>query len=348
MKELSFLNKILYLLNSISLLLLLSSYLSVYISPVFFWQISFIGLIFPLLYVINILFLIYWGVSFKKPIWANIIILIIGFGNFKQYFGTSPNNMSSKENIKVLTYNVRLFNKYNWLKKPNILEETYKFLEIENADILCIQEFYTVNKIPSLEYPYRHIGSQSNKKKWHMAIYSKYQQLNKETVNVNGKRMNNTCIYSDMLIKEDTIRVYNIHLASNWFNTADYSFMQNPQRREIKEGILGLMDRMKKSFRKRAKEVDLIKQHMSASPYPIIVCGDFNDTPVSYAYNSIKGNLIDAFSYSGKGIGDSFVNIPALRIDYILHDSSFKSTNYQKHRTILSDHYPISCEISIP
>ena len=151
-----------------------------------------------------------------------------------------------------------------------------------------------------------------------------------------------------MLIKEDTIRVYNIHLASNWFNTADYSFMQHPQRRKIKEGILGLMDRMKKSFRKRAKEVDLIKQHMSASPYPIIICGDFNDTPVSYAYNSIKGNLIDAFSYSGKGIGDSFVNIPALRIDYILHDSSFKSTNYQKHRKILSDHYPISCEISIP
>ena len=86
---------------------------------------------------------------------------------------------------------------------------------------------------------------------------------------------------------------------------------------------------------------------MQKSPYPIIVCGDFNDTPLSYAYNSIKGDLIDAFSNSGKGIGESFVDIPALRIDYILHDNKFNSTNYQKHTHIFSDHYALSCEIII-
>ena len=116
MNQLSFIEKTLYLFNSISLLLLLISYLSPYINPIYFWPISFIGLIFPVLYVINILFLIYWIISFKKPIWANIIILTIGIGNFKQYIGTSPNNLSNKENVKILTFNVRLFNKYNWLK----------------------------------------------------------------------------------------------------------------------------------------------------------------------------------------------------------------------------------------
>ena len=348
MRKLSFLERILYILNSISLLLLLCSYVSKYVSPIFFWQISFIGLIFPFLYIINILFLIYWGISFKKPIWANIIILTIGFGNFKQYFGTSPNNTSSKDNIQVLTYNVRLFNKYNWLKNPNVKEDIYRFLEIENAEILCIQEFYSNNEIPKLGYPYKHIELEGDKKQSHMAIYSKYLQINKETVNINGKKMNNTCIYSDIIIRDDTIRVYNIHLASNWFNIADYSFMQNPKKDKFKDGILGIMERMKKSFKKRAQEVELIKQHISKSPYSIIVCGDLNDTPLSYAYHSIKGSLIDAFSYSGKGIGNSFVDIPALRIDYIFHDSKFKSTNYQKHNKILSDHYPISCEISIP
>ena len=105
---------------------------------------------------------------------------------------------------------------------------------------------------------------------------------------------------------------------------------------------------MKKSYKKRAEEVTVIKEHMQKSPFPILVCGDFNDTPLSYAYNKIKGDLIDAFKNSAKGIGDSFVNIPALRIDYILHDHRMQSTNYKKHKQILSDHYAISCEITNP
>jgi endonuclease/exonuclease/phosphatase family metal-dependent hydrolase len=181
-----------------------------------------------------------------------------------------------------------------------------------------------------------------------MAIYSNYSQIKKETVSIKGERMNNTCIYSDMVIKEDTIRVYNIHLASNWFNSSDYSFMQNPQKEKLKEGLLGITKRMKNSYEKRAVEVKVIKEHIGTSPYPLIICGDFNDTPLSYAYHSIKGNLADAFSLSGKGIGTSFVKIPALRIDYILHDTEFKSTNYQKYNEVLSDHYAVSCEITTP
>ena len=348
MKKLSLINKLLYFLNAISLLLLIFSYLSTYISPTLFWPISFIGLGFPILYIINIVFLIYWLIGFKKPIWANIIILLIGIGNISNYVGISPNSSSSKENIKVLSYNVRLFNKYNWLEKPNVKKEIFNFLKTENADILCIQEFYTPDEIPNLNYPYSHIGLQSQKSQSHMAIYSNYPQIKKETVSIKGERMNNTCIYSDMLIKGDTIRVYNIHLASNWFNSSDYYFMQNPQQEKLKEGILGITKRMRTSYKKRAEEVDVIKEHMLSSPYPLIVCGDFNDTPLSYAYHSIKGNLVDAFSQSAKGIGTSFVKIPALRIDYILHDAEFKSTNYQKYNQILSDHYAVSCEITTP
>lgn len=348
MKRLSLINKLIYLLNSFSLFLLLSSYLSPFINPSIFWPISFIGLMFPILYIINILFLIYWTISFKKPIWANIIILLIGIGNVNSYIGTSPNNNSSKENIKVLSYNVRLFNKYNWIDKVNIKDRIFNFFDKEDADILCIQEFYTADKIPSLNYQYKHIGLQNKKSQWHMAIYSKYPQINKKTVTIKGKHMNNTCIYSDILIKKDTIRVYSIHLASNWFKRSDYSFIERPQKEKIKASVLGIINRMKSSYKKRAEEVNVIKDHMASSPYPLIVCGDFNDTPLSYAYYSIKKDLADAFSLSGKGLGTSFIKIPALRIDYILHDTKFKSTNYQKHNQILSDHYPISCEIIIP
>ena len=348
MKNLSLINKLLYFLNSISLFLLLLSYLSPYISPMLFWPISFIGLIFPILYTINSLFLIYWLIGLKKPMLANIIILSIGIGNISKYLGTSPNNNSLQENTKIISYNVRLFNKYNWLSEPNIQKKTFDFLKEENADILCIQEFYTIDTIPNLNYLNRHIGPDNTTNKWHMAIYSKYPQINKKTVSIKGEKMNNTCIYSDLIIKKDTIRVYNIHLASNWFNSADYSFIENPQKEKFKQSLIGITKRMKNSYKKRAKEVNVIKKHIKKSPYPVIICGDFNDTPMSYAYHSIKGNLIDAFRSSGKGFGVSFVKIPALRIDYILHDAKLKSSNYKKYNKILSDHYAISCEITIP
>jgi len=160
--------------------------------------------------------------------------------------------------------------------------------------------------------------------------------------------MNNTCIYSDMIIYADTIRVYNVHLASNWFKDSDYFFLQNPQKEKLKEGISGIVKRMKISYQKRAKETQVIKEHMQTSPFPIILCGDFNDTPLSYAYNNIISNLNDSFLESGKGIGQSFVKIPALRIDYILHDKKFSSFNYKQHKQELSDHYAISTELTIP
>lgn len=348
MKGLSILNKLLFVLNSLSLLLLIFSYFSPYINPNLFWPISFLGLVFPILFILNMLFLVYWLIGLKKQIWANMIILIMGIGYFSSYIGLDPNNKSNESNIKVLTYNVRLFNKYKWIDEQDVMSKILNFFKKEKADILCIQEFYTKDTVPSLDYEFRHIGLQSEKSKWHMAIYSNYKQINKQTVSLNGERMNNTCIFSDMIIKEDTFRIYNIHLASNWFNSSDYSFILNPKKEKIKEGLTGISNRMRASYNKRANQVTVIRKHMNTSPYPIIVCGDFNDTPLSYAYNIIKGELNDAFSLSAKGIGTSYIKIPALRIDYIMHDSSFKSTNYQKHSEELSDHYAISCEITIP
>jgi len=347
MKGLSIINKLLYLINSICLLLLLFSYLSPYVSPKFFWPISFFGLLFPVFYIVNILFLIYWIIGLKKQLWANIIILLIGIQYIGFFFGTQPKKTENTDSVKVLSYNVRLFNRYGWIEKLDIKSEIVAFLKNEKADILCIQEFYTPDEIPTLNYQHKHIGLQSKKNQWHMAIYSNFPQIKKSTVSIKGERMNNTCIYSDLIVDTDTIRVYNIHLASNWFKNSDYYFVQNPKKENFKKGIKGIVERMKSSYKKRAEESQAIKEHIQSSPYPIILCGDFNDTPLSYAYNTISENLKDAFKESGKGIGQSFIKIPALRIDYILHNESFESYNYIRHKQKLSDHYAVSCEVEI-
>ena len=340
------LNKIIFFINSLFLFLLLLSNISVYINPNIFWPISFLGLLFPLLFVINFFFLVYWVILLKKNMIANIIVLILSYSNISNYIGVANKENIKKDTIKVLSYNVRIFNAYGWI--PQLKKETiYNYLKKENADILCIQEFYVKDEIPKMNYKYHHIGKQSKKSKWHMAIYSKYKQIYKATVTINGEKMNNTCIFSDIIIKNDTIRVYNIHLASNWFKESDYYFINNPNKETIYDNIIAVVNKMKETYKSRAKEALAIRKHINNSPYPVIVCGDFNDTPMSYAYKKIKGDLSDSFSKSGQGIGSSFVKIPALRIDYILYDKKFKSTNYKKDNIILSDHFPISCEIQL-
>ncbi len=335
-------NNLIFLLNSFTLSLLIIAYISPYINPNIFWPISFVGLFFPILYLINILFLLYWALNKKKQFFANIIILLIGSQHIQNYIGVNPKK-TNNETIKILTYNVRMFNTYDWISNLK-KDEIVNYIKQENADILCIQEFYENNNKTNLNYKFNNIKYRNNENPLSLAIYSKFPQINTSNIIIDN---NNICIYSDIKIKQDTIRVYNMHLASNWFKQSDYSFINNPKKETIKNGVTGIIQRMKISYAKRANEVNIIKKHMRKSPYKIIVCGDFNDTPVSYSYRTIKKNLKDSFYECGNGIGTSFVKIPALRIDYIMHDPSLKSFNYKKKEIVLSDHYPISCEIEL-
>ncbi len=339
-----------FFINSLLLVGQILSYLSPFVSPSIFWPIAFFGLLFPVFFILNLLFICYWLILMKKPFWANLIVLLIGMNSIGTLIGNSEEeNAIEKENsFSIMSYNVRLFNAYNWIKKEGVKNEIFDLFNHMNTDILCIQEFYAPKQLPKLDYPFQHIGLQNKKSQWHMAIYSKFNQINKGTVSIKGERMNNTCIFSDMVFKGDTIRIYNIHLASNWFDKRDLAFMENPEisKKAIKKGVFGIVKRLKYSFKKRAIQVEVIKQHMEKSPYTIIVCGDFNDTPNSYAYNRISEGLEDAFLNKGKGIGSTFLGkIPFLRIDYILHSTKFKTNTFTTHQQKLSDHKAIESSL---
>ena len=158
--------------------------------------------------------------------------------------------------------------------------------------------------------------------------------------------MNNTCIFSDVIVKQDTIRVYNIHLASNFFQKKDFDNITSTEKSKVKNGIIGITKKLKRSFGRRGSEVDQIKEHISKSPYSVIICGDFNDTPVSYAYQELRKERNDAFIKSGNGIGSTYTKIPTLRIDYILYDNNLYSSDFITYNTGLSDHRAISCTIN--
>jgi endonuclease/exonuclease/phosphatase family metal-dependent hydrolase len=352
LRGLSLINKLLFLINSILLIGQLLSYLAPFVSPNVFWPIAFFGLLFPIFFLLNLFFLVFWLIQMKRQFWANLIVLIIGLNSISKTIGNGEK--TSVENIEnsfsIMSYNVRLFNAYNWIKEEEVKEKIFDLFKERNVDILCIQEFYAPEKLPKMDFKHQHIGLQNKKSQWHMAIYSQFPQIRKGTVSIEGERMNNTCIFSDVIISTDTIRVYNIHLASNWFDKNDLAFIENPEinKDAIKKGVLSIAKRLKISFKKRALQVEVIKNHMNDSPYPIVVCGDFNDTPNSFSYQKIVNGLNDSFLQKGSGFGSTFLGkIPFLRIDYILHSPNVKIQSFTTHKGKLSDHKAIESSLAM-
>ena len=167
---------------------------------------------------------------------------------------------------------------------------------------------------------------------------------------VNEENEKTFCIFTDIKFNEDTIRVYNIHLESFYLGSEKYLLRENidiinkENKEKLKEDSKKLYSKMKVAFIKRAIQAETIAQSIDDCPYPIIVCGDFNDPPCSYTYRTISRSLNDAFVESGKGMGKTYSEkFPSFRIDYILYSDYFKSVNFKTSKINISDHYPVSC-----
>jgi endonuclease/exonuclease/phosphatase family metal-dependent hydrolase len=231
-------------------------------------------------------------------------------------------------------------------------------IKAEKPDIVCFQEFrkqegegYTFQKILKLLKPAKYFYSfydYSNETGSGIAIFSKYPIIAK------GRMLfRNTCnisMYNDIVVKKDTIRIFNCHLQSIRFLKGDYDFIDSVQfsmSEKNKAGIKTISYKLREAFKLRARQVDYISRLIEKSTYPVILCGDFNDTPVSYTYRHMKGNLNDAFRESGKGIGNTYNGkVPSFRIDYIFHSNIFASFSYKMRHEGYSDHFPVFCKIS--
>ncbi len=331
------------LLKLISLLfsfVLFLSYLSPYIDPqTFLWPIAFLGLFYPIILLVNCLFLIYWLIRFKRQFWSILFIILIGYSHLQTLVNIQQAETAKSAKFSVMSFNVRLFNVYDWINEKDTDKKIFDYINKSNLSIVCLQEFYSPNALPPIDYKYSHIGLQNKRTQWRMATYSNYPIINKQTVSIQGESKNNVCIYSDIILEQDTIRVYNVHLASNIFQKGDYQFLETPTI----EGAENIFQRLKNSFQRRSEQVKSIKKHISTSPYPILLCGDFNDTPNSYAYKQLTENLEDAFVKAGTGLGRTYNGkFPSLRIDFILASPELMVSEFIIEKVNLSDHYPIS------
>lgn len=259
-----------------------------------------------------------------------------------------------------MTYNVRIFDLYNWTKNLDTRKDIIGFIHRQNPDIVCMQEFFTskdnvYDNLDTLKqvlkannahtlFPVFMYGTDF----WGIVTLSSYPIVKKEII-FSDKESANGGIATDIKVGNDTIRIYNVHLQSVRLSKSDYKFVKNISEENTSGQLAGIKEivvRLKRAFRKRAIQAETIAEHMSRCPYKLMVCGDFNDIPSSYAYKVISNSLNDSFTEKGKGFSSTYIGMfPWLRIDYILHSKNMQAISYSKLPEKLSDHHAVQAWI---
>jgi endonuclease/exonuclease/phosphatase family metal-dependent hydrolase len=347
MKNLSWFNKGMYILNLVLIVLTFIAYLLPFLAPKIFPLLSVFTLFMPLFFLANGLFFVYWAIQFKKRMILSGIVLLVGITFFNKFYKFSAKEFQeSDKDFTVMSYNVRLFNVFKWLDRDDIPDVILEFINTENPDILCIQEFSNSADMDLKVYPYKYILMEGKQIKTGQAIFSKFPIIDQG--NIVFPNSNNNVVFADIKKGKDIIRVYNMHLQS---------IKISPDVNEISENIdvidqqksKFLFIRISKAFKQQQEQAVIFKEHEKDCKYPIIICGDMNNSAFSYVYRNIKGKLKDSFEEAGKGFGATykFRYYPA-RIDYIFADETMEVKEFESFPDFQnSDHYPIMAKLSM-
>jgi endonuclease/exonuclease/phosphatase family metal-dependent hydrolase len=342
----------LLVINAIALTALFIAYSSAFISPDKWWLPSFFGLGFPLILIFNLLLIIFWLIIKPRYSVIHFLAILAGWG-FVNRFIQFSGHKTGRSDLKIISYNVKFFVGEGNRSSKSIADSILEFLDKENADLICLQEVrLKTNNIFNLEQAksrlrsiehYQYARSSST---YGSVTLTRFPIIKMGEIRFEGTR--NIAIYTDIVFKKDTVRVFNVHLQSYHIDPSKYSVIDSPDLTEDDDlqEVREMGSKFITAIKLRSRQARIINDYIKKSPYIVVVCGDFNDTPVSYTYRKICRNLKDSFVESGKGIARTYIGrLPSFRIDYILHGNEFRSYNYRQYSLKLSDHVPVSCDL---
>ena len=338
-----------------------------YINTGKYWYLALTGLIFPLIVFALLFFIVIWALAKSKWFWLSFIVLLLGTRQIFAVFGFHPpkdfENGKTESTLRILQWNISSWGRYKNKKKD---ERNYRplmlnLVEIQNADILCFQEFFepqhskqhakNISAIEKIGYPYHYFVSSNDVEKdfeTGVAIFSKYPIIDSAKFEYAKNSSAEHLIYIDIKVKNKIFRIFTTHLQSVRFEAEEYqslSELKHSNREGLRDSRT-IVAKLKKGYTYRYSQAEIVHQQIEASPYPVIVCGDFNDVPNSNTYFKVKGSLQDAFLQKGFFIGRTFRFIsPTLRIDYILSDKKFSVLQSQVIHVPYSDHYPVEADL---
>lgn len=358
---------LMFVVSIVVIIAIVLTYIAPYINPNFFSILSVLGLIAPATYLMTLVLLLYWIVRWR---WKRALpfIICVGFGLFYLplfYKFDLKREYDVEESygqgvFKVMTYNVRSF--YGEDQESSV-EDILKLIEKTDPDIICFQEY-------SVGLASKNTGFLALSEKYNssigisrasvgaipessLVIYSKYDILKSGSSLINCDTVDTkTSIWADLLVEKDTIRVFNNHLHSTHINASDNEFITNHKYLSdsaVDDKIMSMLYRFRDNTKSRSIEVANIAEQIDATMHHKMIVGDFNDTPMSYAYRTMASGVNDAFSESGQGYSYTyrgFLNI--LRIDYILSSKRIVSQSYEVLEDInYSDHLPVIARFKI-
>ena len=331
--------------------LLISAQFAQVISPERIPLLALTGLIFPyalLFFLAGLIVRIFR--RFWKGLWWPIVLLILIYPSINSTIGFGGVNEFevSTESVSITSFNVRRFDQFNWIKGAETKSDILTWLSNNSTEIICFQEFPDFVKSDVSSILTAHKVYLTLRKTGPVTATS-LKVINTENWVPNGERYAKGLI-TDVVKGKDTLRVYNVHLQSVGLSSEDYDAVREGTDAESRQRLLS---RLISAYATRSSQIISLRKHIDNSPYRIILAGDFNDTPVSYALKTIlessenDSHLFDSFYSSSKGLGATYVGeIPGLRIDYILHSKYLLPHDFKTHDIELSDHRPISVNLS--
>ena len=360
--------------NIIACFLFLLACCNAFLPPHQWWFIALLGLTFPFLLVLVAAFCLFWIIFRSRWVFLSLATLLLGYSNIRAlvgfHYGKKVVDEKPGSSLRVMTWNVSWFDEQLKTDKSRISyrNEMLNFIKEKKPDVLCFQEYFEPHSkrypynnrkdIMKLGYPYSMVVNDYTgwKSAWQtgVAIFSRYPIIDSIHIRYPGPlnlRAAESLIGTDISFKGQKIRVFTTHLQSVLFKSKDYrniELIKSGSSDSMIEASKSVALKLAQGYKFRSQQVKIVRQQLDSSPFPEIICGDFNDVPNSYTYFKIKGDRKDSFTEAGKGIGRTFSNVaPTLRIDYIMTDPQFEVKQYVRHFVPYSEHYPVIADLTL-
>lgn len=350
------LDGVLTIVSVVVAVLLLVALIVPAIRPEYTWALPMLGLIAPVLYLTVVGLALYWVMRWRllRAV-AMSLLVVVGLFSISLYWRPEARREALQRKydtkfsyprsaISLLSYNVR----YLYSDSGNSSADSLAaWLDTLRADVICLQEVNGALATRSARlsavlesYNEAKFGLEEGVAR-ELRILTRHKIINSGVV-----LKPSSSVWADMVVREDTIRVINNHLQSTGITVFDSDYLTGhaylmDTAREVK--LRSIASRFSDNCVLRAAQVDTIRAHIDTlGPSLKVVCGDFNDTPLSYTYRRMARGLRDAFSEHGEGYSYTFRGFfNALRIDYVLSSKEIEVLSYETPEVNLSDHRPV-------